>query len=138
MPERHPAPVIGAGRDQDREPIPSRLAVPRLRPGPAPGRLPLTVQDVEVLHRDHGAVEEPLLPTGGADAKPVADRDLQRRRRPVVLRPPAHRHRDAIDFLAIPFSVAGEAARPHQVRQRPHLGVGARQHDGALSGCCLV
>ena len=81
--ERHLAPVVGARRDQNRGLVP-RFA--RSRPG-------LTPQDFQFLHGDHGAVEELLLPAGGADANAVADGDLQWRCRPVVLRSPANMDR---------------------------------------------
>ena len=47
-----------------------RYQVTRRRSGLAPLNL-------EVLYRDHGAVEQLLLPVGGANAQPVAAHDLQ-------------------------------------------------------------
>ena len=38
--------------------------------------------NLEVIHPDHGAVEQLLLPVRGADTQPVAARDLQRARLP--------------------------------------------------------
>ena len=82
--ERHPAPVIGAGRVISTGASSTGLsrASPDVRPNPF---LALRVrsgrarQHLQVLHRDHGAVEELLLPAGGADAEPVAGGNLQRR-----------------------------------------------------------
>ena len=54
--------ILGARRYQDT----------RFRTG-------LSSFNLEVLDRDHGAVEQLLLPVGCADAQPVAARDLQRR-----------------------------------------------------------
>ena len=120
--ERDGPPVLGARRYQDT----------RLRSG-------LTHFNLEVLHRDHGAVEQLLLPVRGADAQPVAACDLQRRSRLLILRAPAydHRHPFRIDpFRVGPFSIRqrSEPARAHQVRQRPHLGPRARQHHAGFVG----
>ena len=66
--ERDGPPILGARRYQDT----------RLRSGLAPFNL-------EVLYRDHGAVEQLLLPVRGADAQTVATYDLEWRSRPVRL-----------------------------------------------------
>ena len=84
--ERDSSPILGARRYQNT----------RLRSGLAPFNL-------EVLHRDHGAVEQLLLPVRGADAQPLAACDLQRRGRPIVFRAPAYDHRHP--FRIGPFSI---------------------------------
>ena len=58
--ERDGPPIFGTRRYQDT----------RLRSGLSPLNL-------EVVHRDHGAVEQLLLPVGGANAQLVAACDLQ-------------------------------------------------------------
>ena len=60
--ERYGPPILGPCRYQDTW----------LRTGLAPLNL-------EVVHRDHGAVEQLLLPVGGADTQAIAARDLERR-----------------------------------------------------------
>ena len=102
------ATVLGARRYQDT----------RRRSGLAPLNL-------KVLYRDHGAVEQLLLPVGGADAQPVAARDLQRRGCPFVFRAPADHHRHPVRIGPVgigPFCIRqrGEPALAHQVRQRPY------------------
>ena len=118
-------PVAGLARSRTRRPPGLRLPAVRLRS--RPGR-----QHLEVFDGDHGAVEELLLPVGGADPQPVADRDLQGRGRAVVLRAPAHHDRYALDTGAVSRALPGEAALAHQVRQDPHLRARARQHRRAL------
>ena len=89
--ERDGPPVLGVRRYQDT----------RLLPG-------LAQFNIEVLHRDHGAVEQLLLPVGGADAQQVAACDLQRRCHLLILRSSAydHRHPVRIDpFRVGPFSI---------------------------------
>ena len=97
-------------------------------------RTGLTFVNCEVVHRDHGAVEQLLLPVGGADTQPVAACDLERRSRPFVFRTPAYDHRHP--FRIGPFSIRqrGEPAFPHQMRKSPHLGPCARQHHAGLVG----
>ena len=68
--------VLGARRYQDT----------RLRTG-------LSSFNLEVVYRDHGAVEQLLLPVGGANAQTVTARDLQWRGRTIVFRTPAYHHR---------------------------------------------
>ena len=77
--ERYGTPILGTRRYQDT----------RLRTGLAPLNL-------EVVDRDHGAVEQLLLPVGGANAQPVAARNLQRRGCPFVFRAPAYDHRHPV------------------------------------------
>ena len=140
MAEGHPAPVVGARRDEDGGLLPCRLAglpEPLLAASPPDGP-PFPPRDLQVLHLDafdgdDGAVEELLLPVGRADAQAVADGDLQRRRRPVVLGPAAHGDRDALDVGAL-FPGAGEAALPYQMRESPRFGPRARQHHACLVG----
>ena len=66
--ERYGPSILGARRDQDT--------------GLCSGLTPL---NLEVLYRDHGAVEQLLLPVRGADAQPVAACDLEWRSRPFRL-----------------------------------------------------
>ena len=111
--ERYVPPVFGTCRYQDT----------RLRTG-------LSSFNLEVLHRDHGAVEQLLLPVRGADAQPVATGDLQRRGCPVVFRALAYNNRHPARIGPLSIRQRGETAFPHQMRQRPHLGPRARQHHG--------
>ena len=115
--ERDGSSILGAGRYQDT----------RLRTGLAPLNL-------EVVHRDHGAVEQLLLPVGGADTQAIAARDLQRRGCPVVFRAPAYNHRHPVRIGPFSIRQRGEPAFPHQVRQCPHLGPRARQHHAGFVG----
>ena len=115
--ERDSSPILGTCRYQDT----------RRRTG----RTPL---NLEVLHRDHGAVEELLLPVRGADAQPVAARDLQGRGCPIVFRAPADDDRHPVRIGPFSIRESGEPARAHQVRQRPHFGPSARQHHAGFAG----
>ena len=99
----------------------------RLRTGPSPLNL-------EFLHRDHGAVEQLLLPVGGANAQPVAACDLQRRGCLLVFRTPAYNNRHPVRISPLSIRQRGETAFPHQMRQRPHLSPRARQHHAGLAG----
>ena len=67
---------------------------------------------------------------GGADPQTVADGDLQRRRRPIVLGSPVHGHRDALDFGS--RGVPGKPALPHQMGQGACLRPRAREHRARL------
>ena len=70
----------------------------------------LSFFNLEVLHRDYGAVEQLLLPVCGANAELVAAYDLQRRGCPLVfLRgAPAYDHRHPTRIG--PFSIRRDAA----------------------------
>ena len=120
--ERDGPPIFGTRRYQDT----------RLRSG-------LSSFNLEVLHRDHGAVEQLLLPVRGADAQLVSARDLKRRGCPIVFRAPADGDRHPVRMGPVrigPFSIrrCGEPAFPHQVRQCPHFSPRARQHHAGFIG----
>ena len=115
--ERYGPPILGTCRYQDT----------RLRSGLSPLNL-------EVVHRDHGAVEQLLLPVGGADAQPVAARDLQWRGCSLVFRPPAYDHRHPVRIGPFPIRQGGETTLPHQMRECPHFGSCARQHHAGFVG----
>ena len=127
--EPHTAPVIGARRDQNRRRFGfwvrrgRRARTFRARSFPAPGP---AAQNLEVFHRDHGAVEQLLLPLRRADAQPVADGDLQG-----LPHPPIHVPAD-LDDGAFDIRPSPKNALPHQVRQRPRLRPGARKDDCRL------
>ena len=95
-------PILGARRYQDTG----------LRTG-------LAHFNLEVFNRDHGAVEQLLLPVCGADAQLVAARDLQRRGRPFVLRAPADDNRHPVRIGPFSIRQCGETPVPHQMRQCP-------------------
>ena len=90
--------------------------------------------NLEVFNRDHGAVEQLLLPVCGTDTQLVPASDLQRRGRPLVLRPPTYHHRHPVLIGPFPIQQCGETAFPHQMGQRPHLGPRARQHHAGFAG----
>ena len=120
--ERYGPPILGARRYQDT----------RLRSG-------LTPLNLEVLDRDHGAVEQLLLPVRGADAQPVAACDLEWRSRPFVFRAPADDHRHParmgpVHIGPFPIRQRSEPAFPHQVRQCPHFRPCTRQYHAGLVG----
>ena len=124
--ERHPAPVVGAGRDPNR----GHPGLGRLRAGFVPpllrfvpfGRRLFPVPDLQVLDSDHGAVEELLVPLRGADPQTVADRDLERlRQAPVQVT--AH-----LDDGAFGLGRLREHPLPHEPRECACLGAGAREH----------
>ena len=122
MAEGYAPPILGAGRYKDT----------RLRSG-------LTHYNLEVLHRDHGAVEQLLFPVRGPDPQPVTARDLQRRGCPLVFRPPADDDRHPVRMGPVhigPFSIRerGEPAFPHQMRQCPHFSPCARQYHAGFVG----
>ena len=115
--ERDGSPILGACRYQDT----------RLRSG-------LTHFNLEVLHRDHGAVEQLLFPVRGPDTQPVPTRDLQRRGCSLVFRAPAYDHRHPFRIGPFPIRKRSEPAFPHQMRQCPHLGPCARQYHAGFVG----
>ena len=96
--ERYGSPIFGARRYQDT----------RLRSG-------LASLNLEVLHRDHGSVEQLLLPVRGADTQPVAACDLERRGCPVVFCAPAYDHRHPVRIGPFSMRQRGEPAFPHQM-----------------------
>ena len=72
--------------------------------------------NLEVLHRDHGAVKELLLPVCGADAQPVASSTiLQRRGCPIVFRAPAYDDRHPFRIGPVPIRRC-EANRRSRIR----------------------
>ena len=117
MTENDLSSVLGARRYQNT----------RLRTG-------LASLNLEVVDRDHGAVEQLLLPVSGANAQPVAAHDLQWRGCSLVFRPPAYDHRHPVRIGPFPIRQGGETTLPHQVRQRPHFGSCARQHHAGFVG----
>ena len=129
MAEADPAAVVGPAGNQ-------HARLPAGLPAGFAAGLPagLGPQDPEIVDRDHGAVEQLLVPVGGADPEPVAAGDLQRRGCPLVLRSPAHGDGYPVRIGRHALRHCREPARAHQVRQRPDLGPGPRQHHAGPVG----